>query len=158
MFHITPSFSTTHSAATSPGVVPQHPPMSRLCAPVPQPACTPACVVAPGLPCPPPVFVPQLISLSSLRHMDMPSQHQGYIRRQPVQCRAGARRSGPWTRAHILVDSGSQQPPLISMEFHAGHYGGQISHWRCAGWWCSTAHLRCWGFTITVRLREMETR
>ena len=33
--------------------------------------------------------------------------------------RAGVRRGGPWRRAHILVDSGSQQPPLISMDFAA---------------------------------------
>ena len=95
----------------------QRPSMSWLRSPVSMPACTPACVLVPGLPCPPPGFRPQLTGLSSLRHADMPSQHQGYVRRQPVPCRAGSRSSGPWKRAHILVDSGSQQPPLISMEF-----------------------------------------
>ena len=115
--HITPFFSTTHSVAASTLGGLQRPSMSWLRSPVSMPACTPACVLVPGLPCPPPGFRPQLIGLSSLRHADMPSQHQGYVRRPPVPCRAGSRSSGPWKRTHILVDSGSQQPPLICMEF-----------------------------------------
>lgn len=49
----------------------------------------------------------------------MPSQQQGFLRRQPSQVgmRAGVRRPSPWKRAHVLVDSGSQQPPLVSLGF-----------------------------------------
>jgi len=49
----------------------------------------------------------------------MTSQHQGFVRRRPADIRAGARHAVPWKCPHIQVDSDSQQPPLIYMNFAA---------------------------------------